>query len=72
MQTLVWPGAEEHRNADRKIWYVDDEVAGYVQSGGNLTEVLVRNAGRTVLADVPKWGLELYNKFLFNEPIVPN
>lgn len=69
-QHIGWSGAEEFQNATRNIWYVGEDLAGYAQSAANLTEVLVRNAGHTVLADQPKWGFDLYQKFLSNKPIV--
>lgn len=42
---LKFAGAVEFEEARRRIWRVDDEMAGYVKQGGNLTMVLVRDAG---------------------------
>lgn len=59
LQHLKFSGAEEYETAMRTIWTVDDDVAGYKKTAGNLTEVLVRNAGHRVTADQPKWVLDL-------------
>lgn len=45
LQNLAFSGAEEYKTAKRYIWRVENDVAGYVKHAGNLTEVLVRNAG---------------------------
>lgn len=45
LKNLQFSGAEEYKTAKRYIWRVDNEVAGYAKHAGNLTEVLVRNAG---------------------------
>ena len=43
------------------------ELAGYAKVAGNLTEVLVRNAGHMVPLDQPKWAWELFNSFVTGE-----
>lgn len=43
---LKFNGAEEYKTAKRYIWHVDNEVAGYAKQAGNLTEIIVRNAGK--------------------------
>ena len=65
--SLNFSAAEEYRNATRVPWYVDGELAGYMKSAGNFTEVLVRNAGHMVPADQPKWALDLINRFTKND-----
>lgn len=45
LKNLNFNGAEEYKTAKRYIWRVDNEIAGYAKHAGNLTEVLVRNAG---------------------------
>lgn len=59
LRHLKFSGDEDYKTAKRMIWTVDGEVAGYVKHAGNLTEVMVRNAGHWVTADQPKWVLEL-------------
>ncbi|XP_037039036.1 venom serine carboxypeptidase-like isoform X2 [Bradysia coprophila] len=51
--------AEDYKTAKRHIWHVDNEIAGYVKHAGNLTEVLVRNAGHSAPVDQPKWILDM-------------
>lgn len=46
LKNLNFDGAEEYKTAKRYIWRVDGEIAGYAKHAGNLTEVLVRNAGK--------------------------
>lgn len=66
---MNWTGADDYRVAIRDIWYVDGEVAGYSKTARNFKEVLVRKAGHMVPTDQPKWALDLYNHFIFNEPL---
>ncbi|XP_076253486.1 venom serine carboxypeptidase-like [Rhynchophorus ferrugineus] len=66
LQVLDFDSTEEYLNATRKVWYVDDYVAGFSKSAGNLTEVMVRNAGHMVPADQPKAAYDLLYKFVRN------
>lgn len=43
---LNFTGAEQFKKATRYIWRVDNEIAGYAKHGGNLTDVLIRDAGK--------------------------
>lgn len=49
LKNLNFNGAEQYKTAKRYIWRVDKEIAGYAKHAGNLTEVLVRNAGKFIL-----------------------
>lgn len=66
LQNLQFEGAEEYRTAPRYQWLVGGAVAGYVKQAGNLTEVLVRNAGHMVPADQPEWAYDLLYRFVRN------
>ncbi|XP_023944818.2 venom serine carboxypeptidase-like [Bicyclus anynana] len=66
LRNLNFSSAKEYRTAARHIWRVDDEIAGYSKKAGNLTEVLVRNAGHMVPHDQPKWALDLITRFIKN------
>lgn len=46
LKNLNFNGAEDYKTAKRYIWRVDKDIAGYVKHAGNLTEVIVRNAGK--------------------------
>jgi vitellogenic carboxypeptidase-like protein len=48
LHTLNFDKAAEYRKAPREIWRVGKEIAGYAKTAGNLTEILVRNAGHMV------------------------
>lgn len=46
LKHLNFTGAEQFKSAERYIWRVDNEIAGYAKHGGNLTDVLIRDAGK--------------------------
>ena len=66
LKDLKWSGTKNFKKAKRQIWKVEQDVAGYVRSYGNLTEIMVRNAGHFVPMDQPKWALDMFNRFIFN------
>nr|CAH7712729.1 unnamed protein product [Callosobruchus chinensis] len=68
LQNLKFSGSDQYKNAKRSPWYVGDDLAGYVKQCGNLTEVLVRNAGHTVPAEQPQFALDLITRFTRNKP----
>lgn len=67
LRNLNFTSADDYRVAARKIWRVGDDIAGYVKRAGNLTEVLVRNAGHMVPRDQPKWAFDLITRFVKNK-----
>lgn len=69
LSNLQFNGADEYRNAERHHWTYNDDVAGYVKQGGNLVDVLVRNAGHMVPAKQPYWALDMITKFIRNQNI---
>lgn len=68
--TLEFKDAEGYRNAERVPWYVGEQLAGYTKTGGNFTEVLVRNAGHMVPTDQPVWAFDLIYRFT-RDTLVP-
>lgn len=68
LQNLNFNGADQYKTAKRYQWYVGSELAGYVKQAGNLTEVLVRDAGHMVPTDQPKWSVDLITHFTRNKP----
>lgn len=66
LEHLQFDSAQQYKSARRSIWRVGTDVAGYVKKAGNLTEVLVRNAGHMVPSDQPVWALELITSFTRN------
>lgn len=67
LKKLRFDGAEEYKVAERHVWRVDDEVAGYVKKAGKLTEIVVRNAGHYVSIDQPKIVLDILTKLTSDE-----
>ncbi|XP_026386852.1 serine carboxypeptidase-like 50 [Papaver somniferum] len=51
IKELRWEGLEKFLKAERKVWKVNGEVAGYVQKWASLTEVVVSGAGHLVPTD---------------------
>ncbi|BES88500.1 Carboxypeptidase [Nesidiocoris tenuis] len=68
VKKLQWKGKKEYEQAERKLWYVNGELAGYAKNAGNFTEILVRNAGHMVPTDQPLWALDMITKFTQNIP----
>lgn len=58
------PHGIDYKKAIRKPWYVNNKLAGYIKSAGNLTEVLIRNAGHLVSCDKPEILHDLIHKFI--------
>ncbi|XVE92035.1 hypothetical protein REPUB_Repub01dG0062600 [Reevesia pubescens] len=53
MKTMKWEGIEKFLMADREIWKVNGELAGYLQKWRSLTHVVVSGAGHLLPADQP-------------------
>jgi len=53
VKTMKWEGIEDFVNAERMIWKVNGEVAGYVQKWKSLTNVVVLGGGHLLPADQP-------------------
>ncbi|XP_072967651.1 serine carboxypeptidase-like 50 [Typha angustifolia] len=51
MKEMEWEGLESFLKADRVVWKVNGELAGYVQRSGSLSHVVVHGAGHLVPAD---------------------
>lgn len=68
LQNLQFNGNDEYKKAQRHIWNVDQYLAGYVKQAGNLTEILVRNAGHMICADQTQWCYDMVMKFTRNQP----
>ncbi|KAF5279196.1 hypothetical protein FQR65_LT03443 [Abscondita terminalis] len=70
LRSLDFRGSQQYRNATRQKWYVNQELAGYIKKGGNLVEVLIRNAGHMAPTDQPLWTLKLITNFIANYSVV--
>lgn len=51
VKTMKWEGLSEFLMAERRVWEVNGELAGYVQKWGNLSHVVVLGAGHLVPID---------------------
>ncbi|CAG7827535.1 unnamed protein product, partial [Allacma fusca] len=67
VNNLKWNGADKFSKASRKIWKVNDDVAGYIKMADNFVYAIVRNAGNYAIQDQPAWVLDLVEKFLYNK-----
>lgn len=67
LRNLNFSSSKEYKTALRAIWRVGGDVAGYVKKAGNLTEVLVRNAGHMVPMDQPKWAYDLITRVVTDD-----
>nr|CAD7194955.1 unnamed protein product [Timema douglasi] len=63
LRKLEWSGADDYRTAERSQWLSGGELAGFVKTAGNLTEILVRNAGHLVPTSQPAWSYDLITRF---------
>lgn len=52
---LSWNGSKEFEAAKRTNWYVQNQLAGYKRSGGNLTHVMVRKTNHFIIRSQPLW-----------------
>ncbi|CAG9767349.1 unnamed protein product [Ceutorhynchus assimilis] len=67
LEKLKFSAAAEYLSADRQILRGDDDtVAGYKKIAGNLTDILIRNAGHNVAVDKPKEAFEMIKEFINN------
>lgn len=68
LEKLRWHGSAAWKDADKKIWRVGNDLAGYTKVVDNLNFVLVRNAGHMIPYDQPKWAFDLINRFTAGKP----
>lgn len=68
LSNLSWSGSKQFANAQRHIWHVGGDIAGYAKTTKGLTYVLIRNAGHMSPADQPKWTFDMINRFTAGKP----
>jgi carboxypeptidase D len=71
LKSLAWDGQEGFQEAARSIWAFEGRPAGFCKSHGNLSYVVVLNAGHMVPMDVPAQAQDMVRKFIRNEKLVP-
>eukprot|EP00008_Paramoeba_atlantica_P006164 CAMPEP_0201487890 /NCGR_PEP_ID=MMETSP0151_2-20130828/16123_1 /ASSEMBLY_ACC=CAM_ASM_000257 /TAXON_ID=200890 /ORGANISM="Paramoeba atlantica, Strain 621/1 / CCAP 1560/9" /LENGTH=452 /DNA_ID=CAMNT_0047873059 /DNA_START=47 /DNA_END=1405 /DNA_ORIENTATION=+ len=72
LRQLPWSGQKDYLLADKQIWHVENQPAGYVRqasgSSGSLTQVVVRQAGHLLPTDQPERALDLITNFVLDQP----
>ncbi|PIN05356.1 Carboxypeptidase C [Handroanthus impetiginosus] len=53
MKKMKWEEINEFLEAERRVWRVDEKLAGYVQKWKSLSHVVVLNSGHPVPTDQP-------------------
>lgn len=66
-RTWWWPHKSYFMTSARHAWYYNNSVAGYVKSGGGLTEVLLRGAGHLAPVDNPGATFAMMSQFITKE-----
>lgn len=56
---LSWPRAAEFERQAGEVWLVDGQAAGWRRRVGQLTQVVLRNAGHMVPRDQPRAALHM-------------
>jgi carboxypeptidase C (cathepsin A) len=64
ISALNWSGVSSFESAQKKVWMIDQKVAGYVQSNQNLTFALVIKAGHLTSYDQPAAVKNLVERFI--------
>jgi len=68
LNTMKWPGQTGFNAARNMTWNVDGKAAGTARTYGNLTYLVVDNAGHMVPHDQPAPALDMLMRFLKNRP----
>jgi len=68
LDSMPWSGQSGFRRATNTTWQVDGSVAGSSRTYGNLTYLVVNNAGHMVPHDQPKNALDMLNRFIKGLP----
>ncbi|CAF4786410.1 unnamed protein product [Pieris macdunnoughi] len=63
-KTWHWNKRDDFLNAPRVPWWFNDNIAGYIKSGGNLMEVLITNTGDLISVDKPAELLHVVTNFI--------
>ncbi|KAJ3423911.1 serine carboxypeptidase-like 48-related [Anaeramoeba flamelloides] len=68
IKNINWAGKTNFNNADRKIWKVDDNVAGYVKNYENLTYIMLLASGHLAPMNQPKNTYDMISRFVNDKP----
>lgn len=64
LNSVIWSGADNFKNAPRTKWLVDGVIAGYSKQVGRFTQLAIQNSGHMVPHDQPVFALNMLNTFL--------
>lgn len=67
LSILQWYGLQGYLTAQKVVWAVGGQVAGYARTYGNLTQVVVLKAGHMVPMDQPVNSLDMASRFIYNK-----
>eukprot|EP01090_Pellita_catalonica_P023366 TRINITY_DN9582_c0_g1_i1.p2 TRINITY_DN9582_c0_g1~~TRINITY_DN9582_c0_g1_i1.p2 ORF type:complete len:419 (-),score=66.22 TRINITY_DN9582_c0_g1_i1:61-1317(-) len=67
LDSMPWSGKSGFNAAKNVTWSVDGKVAGSARTYGNLSYLVVNNAGHMVPHDQPKNALDMLTRFIKNE-----
>ncbi|CAH4012423.1 venom serine carboxypeptidase-like [Pieris brassicae] len=68
-RTWQWRGKQQFIESQRHSFIYNKKLAGWIKSGGNLTEAVVRGAGHMVPTDQPGRAQHLVTNWIYNRPI---
>ncbi|KAF5282415.1 hypothetical protein FQR65_LT14309 [Abscondita terminalis] len=67
LQKIEFKDSEAYKVAERHMWMIDGDIAGYVKEAGNIMDILIRNSGHMVPMHKPKWALDMLTRFTRNQ-----
>jgi len=69
---LNWPYIDDYYNAERVVWKVNNEVAGFAKTVRMFTEVTLVNAGHMVPMDSPVNAADMITRWIKGLPFGGN
>lgn len=64
LQVLEWSHKSDYLKAEKQVWKLGADVAGYVRKVNNFYQVVVRGAGHILPFDQPERAFELIDQFI--------
>lgn len=68
IKQMGWSGYPDYYNAQRVLWYTNDDLAGYAKNYANLTVLVIRNAGHEVPYYQPAAAYDMLTHLLTGQP----
>lgn len=67
LNEMTWSGQDEWKTAERYLWMLGEDVAGYVKTYKNLDLLLVLNSGHLLPYNVPAPALDIVTRLTRND-----